>query len=88
VLELSIFRSHGISLECLINRHVANIAIIPNDLTFPALMTSIMTSEASFGIEMTNIVDVSPPISLHFREKIGFINSLKFLNILAYRIFF
>jgi hypothetical protein len=49
---------------------VTDIAVISNGLAGVAYVLSIMTTEAAREIEMTDVVGVRLPVSLHLRKKI------------------
>src|ERR1051326_843000 len=76
---LESFPLHGHDLHSasgLVENGMAGITIIPHDFTFCTNMLPIVTAEAAIEVIMAQIVWVSSPIHLHFREDVSRENSL------------
>jgi hypothetical protein len=56
---------------------VTDVAIVPNNLSGATHVFAIVTTKTARGIEVSDIVWVSGPIRLHFREKVSLENTLR-----------
>src|SRR6188508_2684970 len=63
--------------KTLVNRGVANRAFVTDHLPITAEMLSIVTTETTLGVVVTDVVDMRLPICLHLREKVGLVYPLK-----------
>lgn len=80
MLKLSVLARNGFSAERLVERRVADVAIVSDNFSFFAEMLSVVAPETALNFIMPDIIGVCLPIGFHFREKIRLINSLNFRN--------
>ena len=57
---------------------MANIAVVADDFATTAHVLAVVTTKTTIEIKMADVVRVSLPVSLHFREEIGLEDSLDF----------
>lgn len=73
--RVSFWRTRGI-----VNHRVADVAIISDHFPRIADMFTVMTTETTRGIKMTDIVRMSLPIRFHLREKVRLKDALNFFD--------
>jgi hypothetical protein len=56
--------------------HMTNVAVVADHLAGIALVLAIVTTETTRRYEVTDVVWMSLPISLHLREEVGLVDSL------------
>lgn len=76
MLKDPILHSNRFTEVCLIDRRMANAALVPDHFTVRAKVLAVMASETTLRIEMADIVSVGPPICLHLREEIRLVQTL------------
>ena len=57
---------------------MANIAVVADDFATTTHVLAVVTTKTTIEIKMADVVRVSLPVSLHFREEIGLEDSLDF----------
>ena len=57
---------------------MTNIAVVADDLARIANMLPVMTTKTTIEIKMPDVVRVSLPVCLHFREEIGLKDPVEF----------
>ena len=88
VLKLTVLRREGFSAESLVDRRVANAAVVSDNLSFFTKMLSVVASETALHLVMPDVVGVRLPVGFHFGKEIRLINSLRFRDRAADRVFF
>ena len=78
VLEDSARRCRNFSPEGLVERRMADAALVSNDLALRAKVLTVVAAETALGVVVADIVRVSSPVRLHLRKEIGLVDSLDF----------
>ena len=88
MLKLAVLRRSGFSAESLVERCVADIAFVADNLAFAAYVLPVVASETALNLVMTDVISVRLPVGFHFGKEISLVDSLNLRNRAADRVFF
>ena len=78
MLEHPVRRLNRFPAERLIERGMADRAIVADHLSVFAGVLSVVAAEATLSVEMTDVVEVRPPVRFHLGEEVSLIDPLHF----------
>jgi hypothetical protein len=73
MLEQTVFHCYRVTQICLIDVRVRDAALISDHFAVRAEMLAVVASEATFRVEMPDVVSMRLPVGLHFGEEISLV---------------